>query len=60
LPSGAEPSWWGLRDKTLSARIHITAAMTEPINTVAIGNPKRSIAATQSGEKMTPPILPPL
>jgi hypothetical protein len=60
LPSGAKPICWGVRDKSSSARTHITAAMIEPINIVASGNPNRSIAATQSGEKMTPPILPPL
>src|SRR5262245_47575755 len=59
-PSGAKPMGWGVRENSFRARPHITAAMAEPISAVAIGNPRRSIAAGQSGEKMTPPILPPL
>ncbi len=31
-----------------------------PITAAAIGKPSRPMAATHSGEKMTPPMLPPL
>ena len=34
--------------------------MTRPIATAAFENPSEPIAATQSGEKITPPMLPPL
>ncbi len=34
--------------------------MTMPISAAAVGNPSSAMAATQSGEKMMPPTLPPL
>jgi hypothetical protein len=59
-PSGVNFICWGVRANTRSARIHIVAAITTPIAAAAIENPTALIAAAQSGEKTTPPRLPPL
>jgi hypothetical protein len=58
--SGVNPICCGVRDSTEPARTHMVSAAATPIAAAAIGNPKRPIAATQSGEKITPPMLPPL
>ena len=59
-PSGSNPICCGVREKMRSASIHIVSAMTIPIAAAAVGNPSAPIAITHSGEKMTPPMLPPL
>ena len=55
-PSGANPICCGARANTESARTRIVSAMTRPI----AENPSAPIATTQSGEKITPPMLAPL
>ena len=59
-PSGVSPIASGVRENTRSASTHIVTATTRPIAAAASGKPSEPIAATHSGEKMTPPMLPPL
>src|SRR5438477_8918506 len=60
FPSGARPIWCGVRENKRSARSHTVSTMAKLIAAADFGNPSMPIAATQSGEKITPPMLPPL
>src|SRR5262249_49085329 len=59
-PSGVNPICCGVRENSVDASTHMMAAMTNAIAAAATGKPSIPIAATQSGEKITPPTLPPL
>ena len=59
-PSGERPISWGVREKIFAARIHTVSTMVRPIAAAASGKPAIPIAATQRGEKTTPPMLAPL
>ena len=59
-PSGANPISFGVGENKPSASTHIVATITRPTTAAALANPKVAIAATQRGEKITPPMLPPL
>ena len=59
-PSGVRPICCGVRESTASVSTHMVTAMKPPMAAAASGNPSAPIAATHSGEKITPPMLPPL
>lgn len=59
-PSGHKPMCCGVRENKWSARNPTVNTMTRLIAAAAIENPSVPIAFTQSGEKITPPTLPPL
>src|SRR5215469_12445662 len=59
-PSGFKPICCGVREIKRSARSQTVNSMTKLITAAACENPSNPIEPTQSGEKITPPILPPL
>ena len=60
LPSGTNPISSGRFEKYRLDSIQIETIITAPIAIVAPAKPSQPIAATQSGENMTPPMLAPL
>src|SRR5262245_55613222 len=59
-PSGVSPISCGVRENTVAERVHMAIVMTIAIVAAALANPSMLIVATHNGEKITPPMLPPL